>query len=445
MKTPNVRKGTGDLSSGMLCETGSALPLVLVILVVVSFLGYGLLTLGTATGIEASKEVVAAGAFWAGEAGIEHAKAVARENRRPFDELGLIGTSVLTGTLGENGKYTYSVDIGEDPGAIPGSRTKRFVVTSTGRARTGMGKTLQVFVETETFASYMHASHYEETADGTNIYFGPNDILDGPVYTNDELNIYGGARILGLTRSAAESVNYQYGATSDTFEGGLDLGVPPLQFSEQFGPNHIDKVAEAADNGGLALSGTYWLVFNSDGTVTYRRWTGRRWGAPETTALDTLNGAIYVDGDAYVEGTVDGQVSVASGDDMYLTGDLRYESAIDPSPFDGDFDPMNVDDTLGLVARDRVEIYDRYEIDVHAAILVTEGDDGFGARYRYSWIGEPAINLYGSVAQYRRGVVGRSNGQGFRKNYKYDTRFLSSPPPHYPFTSYRFYGWQEVL
>lgn len=420
---------------------GSALPLVLIVLVVVSFLGYGLLTLGAATGIEASKNITSSRAFWAGESGIEHVMAIARVEQRSFEDLDLVGDGVVTGEV--DGNATYSVDIEEDGGS-PGGHIRRYLVTSTGTAASGTEKKVRVYAEIETFASYMHASHHEETAGGSNIYFGPNDVLDGQVYVNDQLNIYGSARILELARSAADSVNYQGGATSATFEGGLNLNVPPLNFSEQFGTDHLDNLRAAAEDGGLVLTGIYLMTFNSDGSVTYRRWDGSSWGAPEDVDLDDVDGAIYIDGDAYIEGTVNGQVSLASNDDIYLIGDLRYESAVDPSPFDGDFDPSAVDDTLGLVVRDRVEVYGDDEIDVHAAILVTEGDDGFGARYRYSWIGEPAINLYGSLAQYRRGVVGRVNGQGFRKNYKYDTRLLLTPPPHYPFATYKFADWSEV-
>lgn len=141
---------------------------------------------------------------------------------------------------------------------------------------------------------------------------------------------------------------------------------------------------------------------------------------------------------------LDGEVTLAVDGAVGLVDDIVYASAIDPSPYDDDFELNAVDDQLGLIARDRVEIQTTTDINIHAAIMVTEGDDGFGAEYRYSWLGNPSIYLFGSIAQFRRGIVGTVGGMGFRKNYVFDTRFDLNPPPHYPYSAYKMREWSRI-
>jgi hypothetical protein len=41
------------------------------------------------------------------------------------------------------------------------------------------------------------------------------------------------------------------------------------------------------------------------------------------------------------------------------------------------------------------------------------------------------LNIYGAIGQNYRGVVGRSGGAGYVKNYEYDDRLATSEPPYF--------------
>ena len=99
-------------------------------------------------------------------------------------------------------------------------------------------------------------------------------------------------------------------------------------------------------------------------------------------------------------------------------------------------------DLLGLVARDSILVTDdtlnnNGTVNVQAAVLAqtfTAQDynsrDGNGSKSGT----QGQLNLYGSLAQYTRGVV-TSGGYGFLKNYTYDTRFSgtnSQGAPSFP-------------
>jgi hypothetical protein len=168
-------------------------------------------------------------------------------------------------------------------------------------------------------------------------------------------------------------------------------------------------------------------------------------GAAVTNYLASLNGAIYVNGSVTnLQGRVNGEVTLAAANSIYIASNLVYASAVSPAPWDAGFNPAAVDDSLGLVASNRVRVLGSQAISIHATIMVTRGDDGFGADRWDDSIGKPPINLFGGISQYRRGVVGRTSGTGFAKNYKFDPRFLTEAPPNFPYSLYLFDQWRQT-
>jgi hypothetical protein len=225
------------------------------------------------------------------------------------------------------------------------------------------------------------------------------------------------------------------------------LNATPLDFVGMF-QDHIGGLKSRAQNGGLAItsSGNYEFQFLADGSFGYRQnLGGGSYGPISSNDLATLNGAIYVNGDAQVRGVVNGQVTIAAEDDIRIhESGIVYESAQSPNPWATGFDPTAVDDALGLVAREMVEVEGSSDINIHAAVLVTEGDDGFTTAKKYSSIGTPYLNVYGSLGQWRRGVVGTVSGKGYLKNYKYDPNFQNSPPPWFPYSAYVSTAWTRL-
>jgi hypothetical protein len=131
-------------------------------------------------------------------------------------------------------------------------------------------------------------------------------------------------------------------------------------------------------------------------------------------------------GDVYVQGVVHGQVTVAAQNYVYITGDITYQD--------------KTKDMLGIVGNNAVWVWNPFNDNtpmlskdrtIYAAILSVghtfmvqnydQGDSG----------GRGSLNIYGAIAQEFRGTVGTSGGQGYIKNYNYDSRFKYTAPPKF--------------
>ena len=442
-KTVPFHFGSGRTASSP--REGAVLALVLVVMVVLAFVGVGLLSLSTATGMEAGRSIGTVQAFWTAEAGLERVKTIGLKRNRPFQQIPqagspsgyLIGSNALVGTTS---KGSYAVDVLNAPGWTNATQAmKKYVIVSRGTASNGSKQRVSYKASILNFAYFMHATEVEGS-----LVFASDAVIDGPVYSNDRLNISGTPRFLQMVWSAASSVNYSGGGSSAVFEGGLALNAPKLNFTNI---DHIAVIKTEALSGGLSLTGNYKFKFNSDGSFTYIPTPA---GTPTNTGyLASLNGgdgAIYVDGDAWVEGVVNGTVTLAAQDDIFLSNNVTYASAQSPNPWQTNtFNPSAVDDTLGLIAYDQVQILGTNEISIHAAIMTTSTNGaGFNAQSYNVAFGRPPINHYGALSQYRRGTVGQpSAGRGFSKNWKFDTRFYSQAPPNYPYGTYEFSQWEQ--
>ncbi len=169
-------------------------------------------------------------------------------------------------------------------------------------------------------------------------------------------------------------------------------------------------------------------------------------------------------GDAFVEGTVNGGLSVAADNNIDIVGDLRYASGTGGS------------DLLGLVANNYVEIWHPVkcrsgtnsscnldadfpgatphnspldDLTVQSAILSVN----HSFRVQNYGIGSPlgSLTVDGAIAQRYRGPVGTfsSSGiaSGYSKNYRYDRRLKYLSPPKFldPIASaWAIAVWKEI-
>lgn len=143
-------------------------------------------------------------------------------------------------------------------------------------------------------------------------------------------------------------------------------------------------------------------------------------------------------GDLFVEGTVNGELSINADNYIYVTGDIRYSATA-------------TDSVLGLIAQNQVWVWnpirnfnndednpsgtrlyggDRYIDAAMISILKTfqvQNFDVGGAR--------GVLYVKGAIAQKFRGPVGTGSAtalsSGFSKNYNYDPRFLYIAPPKF--------------
>jgi Tfp pilus assembly protein PilX len=178
-------------------------------------------------------------------------------------------------------------------------------------------------------------------------------------------------------------------------------------------------------------------------------------------------------GNLYLEGTLNGRVTVASAQSIIATGDVVLAGG------------RNGDDMLGLVATNSVEVFHpqlasyvwvkrnaqcgtsgstsyRYCIDGTSAEV-----SGWPKRYvdpttggynpsagiqiagsiqtlQHSFLVQKynlgpqkgTLNVFGSIAQRWRGIVGQTdswgNQHGYNKLYEYDSRLVTSAPPYFP-------------
>jgi hypothetical protein len=197
----------------------------------------------------------------------------------------------------------------------------------------------------------------------------------------------------------------------------------------------------------------YIIDFAADGTMTVRRKKADgTWAiALDGQDLDLTNGAIYVEEPVGVRGVVDGRATIATpaGKSIYVLDDLTYASASTKSePFGDGFDVEQdgFDDKLGLIAGDDIVFYKGWSSDwsdmyVMASMLAVNGS--IRNQYYQSY-GYKTLNVLGGLAQDTRGAVGTSGNTGFLKNYKYDVRFYTEPPPHFPVAMYEVNAWDLV-
>lgn len=156
-----------------------------------------------------------------------------------------------------------------------------------------------------------------------------------------------------------------------------------------------------------------------------------------TTSLPAYG---YKNGDAFVKGTLNGKVTIATENYVYVTGDLVYAD--------------KQRDLLGLVGNNAVWVWNPVNgankllndsnRSINAAILsvshtfLVQNFNNGGER--------GTLTVYGAIAQKFRGVV-HSGNNGYIKAYNYDERFRYTAPPKFlspVTTTYGVNVWVET-
>ncbi len=168
-------------------------------------------------------------------------------------------------------------------------------------------------------------------------------------------------------------------------------------------------------------------------------------------------------GDAYVQGTLNGRLTIATDDRIIVTGDTTYASGTSQNGDDvlglvagrgnveiyhpvkcatgsvgaGGMCPDDTSDSPGGNASDHATSYDNLstsldEITVHAAILSV--DHSFTVQNYDKGEQLDYLHVFGGIYQRHRGAVGSNYGSGrtgYSKDYVYDTRLVTYPPPSF--------------
>jgi hypothetical protein len=360
---------------------------------------------------------------------------------------GNASTSLITGT--------YSVRI-QDLGA-PGNLTeiRRYKVTATGTSE-NINQTMTNYIQTDNYARYIWFTD-RETYGGANVWFWTQDTLNGPTHTNAHLNIYGDPTFLGEVSSADDYIRFynngfnfnSYNITNPpydepTFAEGVVFDAEDLTMPTQ--ALNLRTASTAA--GGMRLTGNTTVVLLANGTMnvtnTAQNWTRRNMALPTNGALFVAcsGGSCSSGASLNITGVLNGRLTAGAQRNIIIPGNLTYAS--DPRV------NASSDDTLGLLAEEDIIIKSNaaYDLQIQASMMAL--DTVFMLENWNTVAAKGNLTVYGGIIQEERGPVGTFNGatgvkvSGYSKNYSYDSRLLSSPPPFFPTTGdYITLSWED--
>jgi hypothetical protein len=341
-------------------------------------------------------------------------------------------TPVTNASL-SGGDYSYYFERDtEDP--TLGSTQVR--VTAIGNYE-GLSDTIVVLMTRPSFSRYAWFTDYEG-----DIWFYTGDTLRGPAHTNTYFQMAGEPVFYGkvtshLVYNSSTPYRKYDSSTNPHFYGGTEWQVPQLTMPTQIPQETID----AAQSGGLYFNNRYvWMNFQSDGTVDIcaknTSSTPQSWEYT-TYNIGSTNGTFYIyyyyRPTVRVEGTVNGQVTVASRGYIYVEDDLVCADDPQTNPYS--------DDMIGLVAERDISVRNNQYLQdrtIQASIMTlnpTSGNTRNFYVYPYDQTEYGTLHVYGGIIQQARGAVGTfgyHGRTGYLKDYEWDSRLSTISPPNFP-------------
>ena len=515
-----IRRGTrhGD--------EGSALLLVLGVLFVTTLFLLASLTYVLQNMRPARRDQDAKTALAAAQAGVDEyvSRLTADSNYWSSTDTSNLAFSTgqtIQGTSGAAASYTYQLLTTADDTA----KTGVIKLKVTGKSTPGAGhdtvtRSMTATLQPKGFLSYVYLSDVEvvdpdiigsssacanyyyagrsSTSGCSNIQWTSGDTVNGPLHSNDALQINGSVNFTNpTTESSWPAINGTSSSTtwwgsqtppltgySPTYAAAISLPVANTTLLQYVAPDVDGSTSTPAGSGcyyqgatKITFTGTTMTVL-SPGTTNSATPSRCYNVSTPTTAQSGLAipPVIYVDagtaacttgqigypatgesytagtssavswgssssgetanyncqrGTAYIQGTVDGQVNVASKDDIVVTGDLKASD-------------ITSTDIIGLTAGNCVWVY--HPINSSGDNLSSSTVNTIQAAIlslRHSFLvenwnqGNPlgTLNVTGAIAQKFRGPVGTGSGTsistGYYKNYVYDGRLAYLQPPYF--------------
>jgi type II secretory pathway pseudopilin PulG len=321
------------------------------------------------------------------------------------------------------------------------------------------------------------------------ISFVTGDFVNGPMHTNDAFVICGSPTLGGSAADPVEVSGPPKGwfSTREIEHSGSSCTGSSENFKGTYTPNsavltppptngELNTLAEAQ----FRYKGQVRICLSGKSMTVMTYATTNSCATPSSvlyTGSIPSNGVVYVEstscptkkytpfnvsyevttenagcGNAYVEGTYSGQLTIGTYNDIIITGNLCMESCSQELPLKGE-------GVLGLVANNFVRIYHPTKIEeffnpqrnrnetrcvnttgamengvtIDAAILAISHSFIVDSYNCGAKLGTLTVN--GAIAQYYRGAVGTgsggSNGTGYLKSYNYDSRLKYIEPPSF--------------
>jgi len=245
---------------------------------------------------------------------------------------------------------------------------------------------------------------------------------------------------------------------SDVFLSGKSYPIPDKDFSDVTANLSLMKTqAETAGNDTCSPSACYFdddghgrsIVLNADGTfkiITVQSYNGSsnsisNYSGSWSTFNIPNNGIIFVEGNVWVEGAINGKRITIVG--ANLSSSDKSSVFIQHSITYGTYDDSTV---LGLIAQKDVEVIRDSDnnLRIDAAIIAQSGRVGRGV-YKPSDY-KNTITVYGAIASNQRYGFAYTDGTGYlNRNLYYDNNLLYSPPPYFPTgNEYLMDLWEEL-
>ena len=349
--------------------------------------------------------------------------------------------ATIAGSIGE-GTYSARITLSGD------STIQSYTFSSTGMVR-GVRRVVTLdYVHSRSWAEY--AMWYSQSGV---IYFQTGDRFQGKVHCNVPIYIKANSSPVFEQLLTSSSDTWGQGPEDAVFSNGFQLGVmdesmSSINFTNTASTQDCLRVqANLVVTGAttIGMSGTNFYITNSK-----RGWNKYNYGAISPSTM--TNGVVYVatsgssKGDLTIAGTLDGRLTLVADGNINITNHIRY--AVNPTNA-----PSN--DALGLISRKDIIVKANCpkDLDIYAHLiaeggLTTSASDGMFTVENYDTRSSSAcgaLNVFGGIVQNYRGPVGTTGGKGYSKNYMFDTRFATNPPPHYPVVGDKYYcgGWRD--
>jgi len=418
------------------------------IITAVLLVGVAIFILGHSEGDVVEYAVDDSRAFYIAEGGLERVRAYLTSLEEEDPNANPVG-QIFTGEMPGGG--TYIVEITED--ANPYGWLDAYEVVSTG-SKDGVLRQVKATVVAETFAIYQW---FIGSTGGGYSWFRSGERFEGPVHLNGNIDVDGDPWFGGIVRAGGHD-NFTQGS-NPVFERGYELNVERVDL-----PRPIDVRATLkinAEVGGkvfdkIGPNGAYWDVKLEGDFLTAAQFD--RNGDPiPGTLVDVLNfagmnGAIWFNDDIHLQGVLDGEVTIGVDGDVHIVSDVLYaDSTPGSGPNDG------CDDILGVVAAGQSQgnviidytLDNRNDCEMHGVFMALQNTIEAEDYQHHQPRGE--LILYGGLmaqsaihlASYNNGGMLRS---GYYRNYHYDSRVMTLPPPFFPFASnFSLATWEEVV
>lgn len=337
----------------------------------------------------------------------------------------------------------------------------------TGSELTTSGGTVW-FAGSDVLTGPVHTNGYYSIADNPQFSMGVTSANTGDSYytVSGGTATYTQSGIGTNSHNDSYFYNYNSGYSTDypTAEGGSSAfyfagGQPSVSLNNtgsSYVQTHVSSgYSFAPGASSSALYGNITLTFGSAGTVTvvepssvsssvsssitthhsgsstsYSTSYSTTFTTSFSTTTSTLSGptTIYTNpgsgNTTLVSGTVNGNVTIGTPQELDITGNLVYND--------------KSSNTLGLLSDNYVYVNtnDNVQANLEIDASIMAPSYSFGVLNYSSGSFRGTLTLFGGIIEAYRGAVGTFSGTtyltGYQKNYVYDDKLLAFPPPNYP-------------